>query len=223
MLKVIIKIFDSILNFIYPNRCVFCQEIMAINEEDCICKYCYTDIDFICDDEEPKLSVFSYDEKTRYAIFRLKYHNQKQYAKVFAKMMYYKLLKIDISKYDYIIYVPMYIKKKKKRGYDQAEVIACELSKLCGIPIENNNLIRIKNTLPQSKVSFEKRSENVKDAFYVKNPSRINNKNILLIDDIYTTGNTINYCAKELKKAGANNICYFTLAKTIYKKDLENN
>ena len=223
MLKVIIKIFDSILNFIYPNRCVFCQEIMAINEEDCICKYCYTDIDFICDDQEPKLAVFSYDEKTRYAIFRLKYDNQKQYAKVFAKMMYYKLLKIDISKYDYIIYVPMYIKKKKKRGYDQAEVIACELSKLCGIPIENNNLIRIKITLPQSKVSFEKRSENVKDAFYVKNPSRINNKNILLIDDIYTTGNTINYCAKELKKAGANNICYFTLAKTIYKKDLENN
>ena len=45
----------------------------------------------------------------------------------------------------------------------------------------------------------------------------------MLIDDIYTTGNTINYCAKELKKAGANNICYFTLAKTIYKKDLENN
>ena len=125
------------------------------------------------------------------------------------------------KKYDYIICVPMYIKKKKKRGYDQAELIAEELSKLCNIPIEKGNLIRTKNTLAQSKVSFEDRAKNVKGVFKVLNPDKIKNKNILLIDDIYTTGNTINYCGKALKQAGANNICYFTLAKVIYKQNLD--
>lgn len=124
-------------------------------------------------------------------------------------------MKIDISKYDYIINVPMYVKKKKKRGYDQAELIADHLSNLIGIPLEKDNLIRTKNTLPQSKVSFEEREQNVKDVFSVLNKDKIFGKNILLIDDIYTTGNTLNQCAKELKKAGAGEICYFTLAKTI--------
>ncbi len=216
-----IKIFNNILDFIYPNKCVFCQEVMPLDEKDGICKYCYMDIDFIIDDKEPTLSVFSYDETTRFSILRLKYYNKRQYAKVFAKMMYNKLLKIDTKKYDYIICVPMYIKKKKKRGYDQAELIAEELSKLCNIPIEKGNLIRTKNTLAQSKVSFEDRAKNVKGVFKVLNPDKIKNKNILLIDDIYTTGNTINYCGKALKQAGANNICYFTLAKVIYKQNLD--
>lgn len=217
----ILKIFNKILDFIYPNKCVFCEEIIPLNEDDNICKYCYAEIDFITDDKEPSLAVFCYDDITRFSILRLKYNNRREYAKIFAKMMYNKLVKIDIKKYDYIICVPMYIKKKKKRGYDQAELIAEELSKLCNIPIEKGNLIRTKNTLAQSKVSFDERAKNVKDVFEVLNPNIIKGKNILLIDDIYTTGNTINNCGKALKEAGANNICYFTLAKVIYKKDLD--
>ncbi|WP_250277759.1 ComF family protein [[Clostridium] colinum] len=217
----LLKILNKILDFLYPNKCIFCEEVMPMGEEESICKYCYMNINFICDDKEPNLSVFYYDEATRFSILRLKYNNQKQYAKVFAKIMYNKLTKIDLNKYDFIICVPMHSKKKKKRGYDQAEVIAKELSKLTNIPFEENNLIRTKNTLPQSKVSFEDRSKNVKGVFRVINPDNIKNKNILLIDDIYTTGNTINNCGKELKKAGANSICYFTLAKVDYNKDLD--
>lgn len=209
--------FNNLLDFIYPNRCAFCEEVIPLNEKDNICKYCYTDIHFINDDKEPNLSVFSYDDVTRFSILRLKYYNKIMYAKIFGKMMYNKLIKIDIQKYDCIVYVPMYIKKKKKRGYDQAELIANELSKLCNIPVERENLIRTKNTLAQSKVSFEDRGKNVKDVFKVLNADKIKNKNILLIDDIYTTGNTINYCGKALKEAGANYICYFTLAKVIHK------
>lgn len=216
----IVKFFNKLLDFIYPNKCIFCEELIAMGQERDICKYCYMDINFVNYDKEPNLSVFYYDDITRFSILRLKYYNQIQYAKVFAKMMYNKLEKIEISKYDYIMCVPMYIKKKKKRGYDQAEVIAQELSKLCNIPFEKNNLVRTKNTLPQSKVSFEDRAKNVKDVFKVTNKEKIKDKNILLIDDIYTTGNTINYCGVELKKAGVNNICYFTLAKVMYNKNL---
>lgn len=221
MIKRLTNIINTILNFIYPERCIFCDEVIDINNKECICNHCYADIDFIYDDKEPNLSVFCYNEKTRYSILRLKYNNRKQYAKIFAKMMYHKMAQLNISKYDYIIYVPMHNKKKKKRGYDQSELIAKELSKICCIELENNNLVRIKNTLPQSRVSFEERKHNVKDAFLVKNPEKIKDKNILLIDDIYTTGNTINYCAKELKRVGVNNICYFTLAKTVYKNQIQ--
>lgn len=222
------NILNTILDFIYPNKCIFCEEIIPLGEEKDICKYCYMDINFIYGDNEPNLSVFYYDDITRFSIFRLKYNNKKQYAKIFAKLMYNKISKIDTIHYDYIIAVPMYLKKKKKRGYDQAEEIAKHLSNFTNIPIQTNNLIRTKNTLPQSKVSYEQRKNNVKDVFKITNPHIIKNKNILLIDDIYTTGNTINYCKKALKNAGANNICCFTLAKVNPKKynladDVDNN
>lgn len=207
-----------LITFIYPNRCMFCDEIIPLNEDEWICKYCYMDIDFIYNDKEPFLSVFEYNEKTRYSILRLKYYNQKQYAKGFAKMMYFKLSKIELNNYDFIIPVPMYIKKKRKRGYDQAELLAIELSKLSNIHIESNNLIRNKNTLAQSKVSFEEREKNVQGVFSVNNPTIFKDKNILLIDDIYTSGNTMSECSKELKKCGANIICYFTLSRTLYKR-----
>lgn len=212
---------NIILDLIYPNRCIFCDEIIEMGEEGDICKYCSMDIDYIYNDEED-ISVFSYDDITRYSILRLKYYQQKQYAKVFAKMMYEKMLKIDLKGYDFIICVPMHKKKKKKRGYDQAEEIGKELSKISNIPIEQDNLIRIKNTLPQSKVSFYDRAKNVKGVFKVLNPERLKGKSILLIDDIYTTGSTIKFCKQELKNIGAKEVKCFTLSKVIHNKKLEN-
>lgn len=216
------SLINLILNFIYPKRCIFCDEVVPINYEDEICKYCYTDINFVVEDEENNISLFFYDDVTRFSIHRLKYYNKRNYAKVFAKMMYNKLLKFDYEKFDYIIYVPMYEKKKKKRGYDQAELIAFEFSKISGIKLENNNLIRTKNTLPQSKVSFEERKSNVSDCFCLVNKDKIKEKNILLIDDIYTTGSTIKSCSKILEEAGAKSVCFYTLAKVKYKNNISN-
>ncbi len=212
---------NMLLSLIYPNRCIFCDEIIPMGEDEYICKYCNMDIDYVYNDEDANICVFYYDNITRYSILRLKYYEQRQYAKTFAKMMYEKMIRIDLKGYDYIICVPMHKKKKKKRGYDQAEEIGKELSKLTNIQLEKDNLIRIKNTLPQSKVSFEDRRKNVKGVFKVLKPEVIKDKNILLIDDIYTTGSTIKYCKEELKNAGAKEVCCFTLAKVIYNKNLE--
>lgn len=212
------KIINYLLDCIYPKRCIFCEEVLPIKCKEFLCEHCLMDITFIYDDKEPNIAVFEYDEVTRYSILRLKYYDKKQYAKYFAKMMYDKLKTIDFSKYDIIINVPMYIKKKKKRGYDQAELLAIEISKLCGINIEKGNLIRHKNTLAQSKVSYEERASNVAGIFSLLYPENIKNKNILLVDDIYTSGNTIMQCEKVLKKALANKVCFFTLAKVNLKK-----
>ncbi|MDE6181635.1 MAG: ComF family protein, partial [Eubacteriales bacterium] len=173
------------------------------------------DIDYIISDKEPFLSVFEYNEKTKFSIHRLKYYNRPDYAKYFAKMMYLKFCKLENKEYDLIAYAPMHFKKKRKRGYDQAELLAKEFSKLANIKLSKNNLIRTKNTLAQSKVSYEERKSNVEGIFEIKDYSEFKNKNIILIDDIYTTGNTILQCAKEIKKAGANNICFLTLSKVV--------
>lgn len=81
------KILNYILRFLYPERCIFCEEIIPLGENEQICPYCDMDINYIIDDKEPNLSVFAYDDITRFSILRLKYHNKKQYAKTFAKMM----------------------------------------------------------------------------------------------------------------------------------------
>lgn len=210
--------FEKILNIIYPRKCIFCQDIIPINEDDFICKYCYMDINFIIQDKEPNLSVFEYDEKTRFAIHRLKYFNRPDYAKYFAEMMYLKFSKIEHLEYDFVIFVPMYKFKKKKRGYDQAELLAKEFAKLANINFLPNNLIRIKNTIAQSKVSFEERKTNLLGAFAIEDRDLFKDKNILIIDDIFTTGNTLYQCAKEIEKAHPKNISFFTLAK-VFNKD----
>lgn len=209
------KIFKNILNIIYPPKCIFCQEIIPINQDDFICQDCYVDLDFIFDDKEPSLSVFKYNEKSKYAIHRFKYYNRKDYAKFFAKMMALKFNKINHLDYDFVVFVPMHKNKKKKRGYDQAELLAKEFSKLTNINFLGENIIRIKNTIPQSKVTFEERKTNVLNCFEVLNNSLFENKNILIVDDIFTSGNTIFQCIKEINKCNPKNISFFTLAKVI--------
>lgn len=210
------NILNTLIRYIYPNRCIFCDEVLHINYEEFICKDCFMDITFIYNDKEPNFSVFAYDDISRHSILRLKYYNRLEYVDYFSKLMYEKMKKMDISKYDLIINVPMYKKKKKKRGYDQAELLAMELSKLCNIHFEKDNLIRTKNTIAQSKVSFEERETNVRGIFEVLNPDNIKDKNILIIDDIYTSGHTISQCGTSLLKAGAKSVCYFTLSKVCY-------
>ena len=114
------------------------------------------------------------------------------------------------KKYDIIIPVPMYKTKKDTRGYNQAEVLAKELG---GVPMKNDVLIKIIDTKKQSTLNKEERSQNLIGAYKIQNSEIIQNKNIILIDDIFTTGSTVNECSKILKQAGAYEICVLTIAK----------
>lgn len=194
---------------------MFCDEVINIYEEDFICKYCYQHIEVNTENKEANIFVFNYNEDIRLAILKMKYNNKKNFAKGFAPLMKLEFERVKTLDYDLVINVPMYYKKKKKRGYDQAEELAREFAILANINFEADNLIRTKNTIAQSKVSYEERKTNVKGIFEVKNINNIKDKNIILVDDIYTSGNTINQCAMELKRAGAKNISYLTLAKAI--------
>jgi len=105
-----------------------------------------------------------------------------------------------------LIPVPLEKKKLKWRGFNQAEEIAKELSKFLKIPLLNDVLVKTKETLPQVELSDKEREENIKGAFSCQNQNKIQGRKILLVDDVYTTGSTMEECARVLKKAGAKEV-----------------
>lgn len=108
----------------------------------------------------------------------------------------------------------MFKLKKSKRGYNQTELLAKNLSKNLKIPYNYNILVKSKNNQTQSLLEKSQREKNVENVFKIKNPSKIKDKNIILLDDIYTTGATVRECSKILKNAGAKKILVFVIAKS---------
>ena len=118
----------------------------------------------------------------------------------------------DFSEF-YLIPVPLEIKRLKWRGFNQSEEIGKELAKSLKIPLLSDVLCKTKETLPQMELSVEKRKENIKGAFLVKNKEKIAGRKILLVDDVYTTGSTMQECARVLKDAGAKEVWGMTEAR----------
>jgi competence protein ComFC len=120
----------------------------------------------------------------------------------------------DIWENSVLIPVPLDKNKIRARGYNQSEELAKELGKVISVPVVLNVLIKIKPTKPQMELSKEKREKNLVDAFMVKNPSAIaQGKKIFLVDDVYTTGSTMNECAKVLRQAGAKQVWGIAIAR----------
>ncbi|MBR1738649.1 MAG: ComF family protein, partial [Firmicutes bacterium] len=171
------NICDKILKMLYPNKCMFCGDIIEEENEMKTCGYCESELIY----SENNDSVFYYTEIVRNCIHKFKYSNHPEYAPYISKYMYIRLLENEAADYDVIISVPMYRKKEKRRGFNQAALLADELSILTGIVHDREILLRIKNTLPQSKTDEEKKFDNLKDAFKAENCERIRGKKILLI------------------------------------------
>ncbi len=114
-----------------------------------------------------------------------------------------------------VLPVPLHPGRLREREFNQSLLLAKEISKEFKIPVLMDNLRRIRWTRPQIELKGEERLINVKGAFALKNPETIEGKSILLIDDVYTTGATIRECSKVLKKAGAEKVYVFTLARVV--------
>ena len=109
--------------------------------------------------------------------------------------------------------VPLHVKKLKERGFDQSFVLAHKISEILGLPYLIRPLKRIRETLPQARKNRAERFKNVRGAFEVVNSEMVFDKNILLIDDVFTTGSTVNEVTQVLKKARASSVQVFTLAR----------
>lgn len=116
---------------------------------------------------------------------------------------------------DLIVPVPLHPKRKRERGFNQAELLAFPIKTRLKLPIDTKNFIRDRATQTQTELGKKERIENVKGAFRVRGTSQFSGKNILLVDDIFTTGATLNECSRTLIEAGARRIYALTLARVV--------
>ena len=147
-----------------------------------------------------------------HSIYQFKYHNQREFGKYYVRELL-KQFESTIRKWnpDLIIPVPIHKRRRRKRGYNQAEILAREIARLTNIPTDSKILKRIRYTNPQKKLDDKLRKRNIQNAFQVRGDiSHV--RRVLLIDDIYTTGNTLNECAKKLKEAGVENVYFLTVS-----------
>ena len=157
---------------------------------------------------------FNYKGLLRNLILKYKFNDSAYLYKFFSTIIINKEKYCRILKsYDIIIPVPMYEKKFLERGYNQTELIAKDIALKIGIKLEKELVQKIKNTKIQSSLSKEERKKNIKNAFLVNNKKNIKNKKIIIFDDIYTTGETVNELSRVLKKSGAKEILIFVIAK----------
>lgn len=209
------------MNLIYPPKCGICGKIC----KESLCKKCEKKLESntiweIKENQNPYMffeeliSIFKYEGIIRDKIIDYKF-NEKSYLYKTFTIFLLKNKKVfeKIQSYDTIIPVPISEKRKKTRGYNQSLLISREISKKTGIKLQEKNLIKIKNTIEQSKLDKEEREKNVQNVYQIKNEEILKNKKILLLDDIYTTGNTVNSCCKILKKAKPKKIGVIVIAK----------
>lgn len=210
---------DKIINIIFPQVCGICGRI----NKNSLCPKCefmlkkYKDfkIEKILDrDFENLIYLFHYEGIIRQLILKYKFKEKAYLYKTFVNF----LLKDEkifqkFQTYDKIISVPISKKRNKQRGYNQSELIAKEIAKKINISYENNILYKVKDVVEQSKLSKEERIENIKSVYDIRNKENLENRKILLLDDIYTTGSTVQECCKILKQGKPKKIDVFVIAK----------
>ncbi len=113
---------------------------------------------------------------------------------------------------DALLAVPLHPKREKQRGFNQACILAKELSKLMNIDYQEKALVKVKNVMPQTSLEAKERRKNVTNAFQAAKNAEIKEKTFVLLDDVYTTGATIQECSRILKKAGAKDVRALTIA-----------
>ncbi len=148
-------------------------------------------------------ALYLYKDEIKQTMYRFKYSNKREYAKFFAQEAVRRYPQLFDA--DAIIPVPMYLPKKRKRGYNQAESFAKALSAITAIPVNTRLIQRIKDTKPQKELNDIERKNNLKNAFQ-KGKNIVEYNKIVLVDDIYTTGSTVETVAEELKSIGIHQI-----------------
>ncbi|MGM0442083.1 MAG: ComF family protein [Elusimicrobiota bacterium] len=221
--------FKRLINFILPVECAGCGRKIDTDDlrgicEDCLdkieildrecCNYCGRPIK-----EGQKFcrkcwefssftdsfsSVCYYKEPVKSIIGNFKYKNKRYLKGILTELLEKKYFQIKNIEVDIIVPVPLHPEKLNERGYNQVRLIAENLSKKINIPVKNSIVKRVKMTSPQYRLTRKERLKNLKDAF--KAARKLNGKKVLLLDDVATTGSTVQNCAAVLSRAGAGSV-----------------
>jgi ComF family protein len=157
-------------------------------------------------------ALLHYQGQVKRSVYRFKYAGRREYAKAYAELFAAQLGSfLQETGAQALVPVPLHRARQRKRGYNQAALLARELSRLTGIPVEEHLVVRRKNTIPQKQLDVAQRQNNLKRAFKMcQNDVKL--KTIILIDDIYTTGSTMDALSTLLKEHGTERVFFLTLA-----------
>jgi len=157
-----------------------------------------------------------YEGALREAIHRWKYEGKIHITPFLGDWMAEELYRYwDSDLFDFLISVPLHIKRLRERGFNQALLLVKELNRRTGIPYRNNLLKKQRPTIPQVNLSGREREREVRGSFYLIEKEVVEGKSILLVDDVYTTGATVNECSKVLLAGGAKQVDVLTLAHAV--------
>ena len=233
------KILHEGIEIIYPPTCPICTQVLDknMNEKVFICEKCRKKLSYI---ESPRclkcgkpienaetefcydcsrvehiysqgVGVWAYTDEIKNSLYQFKYHNKREYGEFYGlelKNRYEAIIKNWDA--DVLIPVPLHKSKLRKRGYNQAEIIANSIGKFLDIPVDSQLLNRNKKTLAQKELNDKERLKNLENAFNIGEKVVKYNK-VIIVDDIYTTGTTIDSCSKILIDAGVDKVYYISL------------
>lgn len=209
------------INLIYPNICPCCEEIIDFDEDfcdKCRNKLVLYEDDFIIENADYFTAYCVYEGKIRKSIKKFKYDPCGNSYYAFAFCIVQSLRRKQLTSFiDAVTFIPMTKEDRKKRGYNQTQLIAKEIHYLLDIPCIDI-LEKTRSTKEQKSLSAKERRLNVKDAFSIKNDKKlkfdITGKCILVIDDLCTTGSTLSEASRVLKESGAEKVIASSFAKT---------
>ena len=235
---------DEISDTLFPPLCIACSEVLPSGHQEVFCPECRRQITFItgsccpicgiifpdspsgnhlcgtCLENRPWFTsaraAVAYDGVMLDAIHQFKYGRNITTGTALARLLAgFDFADINLGIYDAIVPVPLHIKRLRERGFNQSLILASALGKKYGMAVDFSLLKRHKFTLTQTGLDRQEREKNISGAFVAVLPERMQNRNLILVDDVYTTGATINECAKTLVKAGASQVAVLTLARVL--------
>lgn len=230
MLKIIDEIQKNLLNTLFPVFCNGCSDLLLKNE-NVICAKCNHNLPFTYHHNVKKTEIhsafyglvpFEFGASILYftkkgisqnLIHNLKYRNRQEVGTFLGNLYSNELMNVAIFKeIDFIIPVPLHKKRLHERGYNQVTTFCKAIEKNLTIPVLDDVLVKTQNLKSQTNKSKEGRIENSKNVFSIENQDKIEGKHILIVDDVFTTGATIEACAKEILKIKNTKISILTMA-----------
>ena len=214
------KLSDFLLELLFPTRCAFCHRLMRVPGEK-VCERCRKTLPYVSDEQQCQrfphldtvLSPLYYEGTVRDSLIRYKFHSLTAYAEIYADFLTKCIDENDIF-CDSITWIPVSRRRLRRRGYDQARLMAEALSKKLGLPCLCC-LEKVRDNPPQSRSGGrEARQKNVRDVYRAVDKSQFAGQQLLLVDDIVTTGSTLSEAAGVLRKAGAAGVVGITLARS---------
>lgn len=211
------KILQLLSDLLYPEKCVLCTRILKKDELD-LCHDCrihapecpvlHTKYPYL----NSWVALWYYEENVRRSVLRYKFYGKRSYAAAYGRLLGMKLLQQEDMAFDLLTFIPISEKRRRKRGFDQVELLAQELGKQLGV-VPQRLLQKVRDNPAQSGISGQaERRANVLGAYRVLNPEQVQGKRILLLDDIVTTGATAGECARVLLTAGAKEVHFAVIA-----------